>query len=245
MADERMQTGRRIKPVILSSRLPRMTDEAPAPTPIGGKTLLMAAEPKADAGKTRRMPAVRKATVRQPKRHPEMEARATRAGARRKEGYVHLRVRVSQSGRLAVVGAQAVEGPLVSSKLQGALAYEVALGGTPIASGAIPDAGEKRSFPAPDPEVPEMRGHHVTEVPTYEVSVRVPKEQVPVGELPKLEIALYRIKEDLPEEAPAMAAAAPIGEQFERELRHVGRLKGIRPDKLPKPVADQVKKAFR
>ena len=245
MADERMQTGRGIKPRVLSSRLPRMTDEAPPAKPIGGRTLLMAAEPKADTGEMRRMSAVSKATVRQPKEHPAMKARATRTGARRKDGYVHLRVRVSESGRLAVIGAQAVEGPLVSSKLQGALAYEVALGGTPIASGSIPDAGEKRSFPAPDAEIPEMRGHHVTQVPTYDVSVRVPKAEVPVAELPKLEIALYRIKEELPEEAPAMAAAAPIGEQFERELRPVGRLKGIRPEKLAKPVADEVKKAFR
>jgi hypothetical protein len=244
MADERMQTGRGIEPVVRSSRLPRMTDENPPAKPIGGRTLLMAAEPKADAGKTRRMSAVSKATARQPKEHPEMKA-PTRAAARRKDGYVHLRVRVSESGRLAVVGAQAVEGPLVSSKLQGALAYEVALGGTPIASGSIPDAGEKRSFPAPDAEIPELRGHHVTRVPTYDVSVRVPKAEVPVAELPKLEIALYRIKEELPEEAPAMAAAAPIGEQFERELRPVARLKGIRPEKLAKPVADQVKKAFR
>jgi hypothetical protein len=238
-----MQTGRGVKPVIGSTRLPRMSDEPLEPTPIKGRKLLMAAKPKADAGKTKRMPAVSKATARQPKTHPEMEAGPRREPA----GYVRMRLRVSESGRLSVVGAKAVKGPLVESKLQGAMAYEVTLAGAPVSAGSIPDAGEQRSFPDPDATIPEMRGHHVTELPTYEVNVRVPKEQVTVAKLPKLEVALYRVKEDLPEEAPALAAAAekPLGEHFERELREVGRLKGVKPGALAKPVADELKKAFK
>lgn len=64
---------------------------------------------------------------------------------------------------------------------------------------------------------------------------------------PKLEVALFRIMEDLPADAAALGAAepAPLGDQFQRELRKVARLKGIKPDKLAKPVADQLKKAFK
>jgi hypothetical protein len=242
-----MQTGRGIKPVVGSARLPRMTDAAPQPRAIDGKTLLMAAEPKADTGKTRRMAAVSKKTVRQPKTRPEMEARKTRARARRKDGYVRLRVRVSASDRLSVVGAQAVEGELVEPKVQGAMAYEVTLGNERVASGGIPDVGERRSFPDPKAPLPEMKGHHVEEVPTYEVNVRVPKAAVTVSDLPKVELALFRIKEEVPEEAAsaALAAEAPIAPRFERELRQVARLKGIKPDKLSKPVADELKKAFK
>lgn len=245
MAEERMQTGRGIKPVVGNARLPRMTEAPPPATLIGGKTLLMQAKPKADTGKAKRMAAVATGTVRQPKIHPEMEAPKTRPTAARKDGYVTLRVRVSESGRLQVVGAKAVEGPLVDPKLQGALAYEVTLGPRRLAAGGIPDVGEQRSFPDPKATVPEMKGHHVVPVPTYEVNVRVPKAEVAAAELPKLEIALFRIKEELPEEAAALAAEKPIGEQFERELREVGRLKGIKPDKLAKPLADEIKKAFR
>ena len=90
-----------------------------------------------------------------------------------------------------------------------------------------------------------MQGHHVTPVPAYEVNVRVPKAEVTEAELPSLEIALFRIKEDLPDAAPALAAERSMGETFERELREVGRLKGIKPDSLAKPVADMVKEAFR
>jgi hypothetical protein len=248
MAEERMQTGRGVEHVVGNPRLPRMTDEPPEAKLIGGRKRLMAEEPKADTGKTKRMPRVSKATARQPKTRPEMKAPTARAAGRKKAGYVRLSVRVTEGGRLSIVGAQAVEGELVEPKLQGAMAYEVALGGTRLASGGIPDAGEQRSFPDPNAPVPEMKGHHVTELSSYEVNVRVPKEPVKVSELPKLEVALFRIKEDLPEEAEAMAAAAPdapLAANFPRELREVGRLKGIKPDKLAKPVADQLKKAFK
>ena len=39
-------------------------------------------------------------------------------------------------------------------------------------------------------------------------------------------------------------ASPPAGSRT-RELREVARLKGIKPDKLAKPVADQLKKAFK
>jgi hypothetical protein len=244
MADERMQTGRGLKPVIGNSRLPRMTDDPPAQKLIGGKKLLMSAKPKADTGKTKRMATVVKRTVRQPKIHPDMEPRKPRTPGRRKDGYVRLRLRVTGSGRLQVVGAKAVEGPLVDPKLQGALAYEVTLEGRRLAAGGIPDVSEWRSFPDPNATDPEMARHHVTEQPAYEVNVRVPKAEVSAADLPQLEIALFRIKEELPDAAPALAAAQPMGEKFERELREVGRLKGIEPDKLAKPLADQIKNAF-
>ena len=195
MADERMQTGRGIKPVVGNTRLPRMTDTAPQPTPVGGKTLLMAAKPKADTGKTKRMPPSSTAVLRQTKTRPDMEAPKAKTAARAKEGYVRLRLRVTEGGRLTVVGAKAVEGELVEPKLQGALAYEAALGPRRIAAGGIPDVGEQRSFPDPKATLPEMKGHHVTELASYEVNVRVPKGAVKAAELPKLEVALFRIKE--------------------------------------------------
>ena len=247
MADERMQTGRGIKPVVGNTRLPRMTDTPPQPIPVGGKTLLMAAKPKADTGKTKRMPPSSTAVLRQTKTRPDMEAPKATTAARAKDGYVRLRLRVTAGGRLTVVGAKAVEGELVEPKLQGALAYEAAVGPRRIAAGGIPDVGEQRSFPDPKATLPEMRGHHVTELASYEVNVRVPKGAVKASELPKLEVALFRIKEDLPADAAALAAAEPaaLGDQFKRELREVARLKGIKPDKLAKPVADQLKKAFK
>jgi hypothetical protein len=248
MAEERMQTGRGLKPVIASTRLPRMTETPPEPTLLGGKTRLMAAKPKADTGKVRRMAPVKKATVRQPKSRHDMEPPRTRATARGRDGYVRLRMRVTEGGRLTVVGAKAVEGPLVEPKLQGALVYEATIGGRRVAAGGIADAGEQRSFPDPKAKLPEMKGHHVVELSSYEVNVRVPRAAVRTAELPKLDVGLFRVKEDLPDEATALAASAPeapLTAHFGRELREVARLKGIKPDRLAKPVADQLRKAFR
>jgi hypothetical protein len=240
-----MKTGRGIQPVVDNPKLPPMGDEPPEPRPIKGKILRMAEEPKPDAGKQNRMSGFRKAAVvRQPKTRPEQkEANVTRAeAAQQPEGYVRLRLRVSD-GEMSVVGAKAVEGPLVEPRLQGALAYEATVGDKRVAAGGIPDVGERRSFPDPQGKG-VMRGHHVEELKTYEVNIRIPKERVSASALPRLEIALYKMKEELPEARPDMLAAAPIGEQFGRELREVGRMKGIRPDKLARPVAQQVRKAF-
>ena len=249
MADERMQTGRGIAPVVDNPRLARMTAKLPRPTRIAGKILLMAEEPKTDTGKQKRMPPVGKVSAqRAPKVRPDQvlgpPSKAAREAATTKEpaGYVRLRLRV-QDGELSVLGAKAVEGPLVESKLQGQLAYEVTLGQKRVAAGAVLDVGERRSFPDPKGKG-EQQGHYATPLPSYEVMVRVPKEEVSAASLPRLEIALYRIKEELPVEATMLAAAGPIGPQFEKELREVGRMKGIRPEKLAKAVADEVLAAF-
>jgi hypothetical protein len=247
MADgmDTMKTGRGIQPVVDNPKLPPMGDEPPAPRTIRGKILRMAEEPKPDTGKQRRMSTFRKAAVvRQLKTRPEQkEANVTRAeAAQQPEGYVRLRLRVTD-GEMSVVGAKAVEGPLVEPKLQGALAYEATVGEKRVAAGGIPDVGERRSFPDPEGKG-VMRGHHVEELKTYEVNVRIPKEQVSAAALPRLEIALYKMKEELPEPRVDRLPAGPIGARFERELREVGRMKGIRPDKLARPVAQQVRKAF-
>src|SRR3990170_3390856 len=130
MADERMQTRKGIEPVVDNPRLARMTGKRPRTTQIEGKILLMAEEPKTDTGKRNRMQPVGKvSSQRVPKVRPDQKAappsKAAREAAVAKEpaGYVRLRLRV-KDGELSVLGAKAVEGPLVESKLQGQLAYE-------------------------------------------------------------------------------------------------------------------------
>jgi hypothetical protein len=242
---DRMKIGRGIQPVVDNPKLPLMSDTAPKPTAIKGKILRMAEKPKPDAGKQKRMSAFRKAAVvRAPKVRPEQKkANLTRAEtAKQPEGYVRLRLRVTD-GQLSVLSAKAVEGPLVEPNLQGALAYEVTVGEKRVAAGGIPDAGERRSFPHPEGKG-EMSGHHVEQLKSYEVNIRVPKERVSATELPRLEIALFKLKEELPEIRVDRLRPDLIANQFQRELREVARMKGIAPDRLARPVAQQVRKAF-
>lgn len=240
----KMQTGRTVPPVVENIRLPKMTDQAAKPALIGGKTLLMPAAPKPDVARTGRMAPFKAATaaaLRQPKARPEMEGRKlVTEGPRTKDGYVRLQLRVAGE-KVSVVGVTAVEGPLVQeTKLDGDLVYEVALGGKRVSVGSVPDAGVRRSFPSPDGP-PEMRGHFVTELESFDVAVRVPASQVSMSALPKLDIALYRLKEALPQRT---LDARPLSEQFARELREVGRVKGIRTDRLAEPLQIQLKRAL-
>jgi hypothetical protein len=239
-----MQTGRKVPPVVGSPRLAKMTEEAPRPTPVGGKTLLMPAAPKPDTARTGRMApfkAVGIAAIRQPKVRPEMEARKlVTEQVPKNDGYVRLQLRVSGE-KVSVVGARAVEGPLVQeSKLDGDLVYEAVLDGRRVSVGSIPDAGVKRSFPAPDGRG-EMQGHFVTELESFDVAVRLPASDVSLSALPKLDIALYRLKEELPRQS---LDERPLAEQFGRELREVGRIKGIRPDRLDESFRLELKKAL-
>jgi hypothetical protein len=241
-----MDARRTTPPIVENPRLPKMPVQpaAASPAPVGGKTLLMPAQPKQDTARTGRMTpfaTVPAAKLLQPKVRPEMKGgEAMAEGSPKKEGYVRLRLRVS-GDRVAVAGAAAVEGPLVSeSKLDGDLAYEVLLGDKRVAVGSVPDAGVRRSFPAPRGQG-EMQGHFVTEVPTFDVAVRIPASEVSLAALPKLDIALYRVKEELP---TAPLEGRPLAEQFGRQLREVARLRGIRPDRLSEPIQVELRRAL-
>jgi hypothetical protein len=240
-----MKIGRGIEPVVGFPKLGVMTDKPVRPKAIAGKIRSMAVEPKADAGKTGRMAPFKKAgRVTAAKALAEQKPGPVVRETTEKEpgGYVRLRVRVTD-GDVAVLSAKSVEGPLVEGKLQGDLAYEVMLGKKRVAAGAIPDVGEKRSFPAPKGRGAQA-GHFVTPLESYEINVRVPKERVSLQALPRLDLALYRVKEELPIEHTHELRDAPIGLQFEKHVREVARLKGLQPEKQGKAVAAQLRKAF-
>ncbi len=239
-----MRSDSDAEPVHDHPGLPEMTDTPPRPRPIGGKVVLMPEEPKPDTGKRKRMPTFERGPAGRARReYPDQEApRRQRGIGMDEEGYVRLRLRV-RDGDISVVGAKAVEGPLVEGKVQGALAYEVLLGDARIAGGSVPDVGEQRSFPDPKGKG-EMRGHHVTEMRSYDISVRVPKARMTKAAMSRLEIALYRIKEELPDPSIDHMTTQSIGDQFGRQLREVARMKGIRPDRLSDAAGEQVRRAF-
>jgi hypothetical protein len=236
-----MKTTRDAPPVVDNPRLPRMTERPPRPRKIEGAVRLMPDEPKPDRGTQKRMSPFDARRSRPPAARrivPDQEER--RPVAEQPEGYVRLRLRV-EDGELTVVGAKAVEGPFVErNKLFGDLAYEVTLAGKRVSAEAVPDVGVMRSFPHPE-GTPEQQGHFIAPATSYEINVRVPKAQVSMAALPRLEIALYRIKEEVPSDR---VGAAPLGEQLGRELREVARVKGIRPERLAEPVQAELRAAL-
>src|SRR5215217_1264452 len=93
---KQMRIGRGIEAIVENAKLPLMTEKAIRPRLIGGKQLLMVAEPAPDAGKTGRMAAVPKVVAKAPrptlrKSLPEMQApKAAATTTTATDGYVRL-----------------------------------------------------------------------------------------------------------------------------------------------------------
>lgn len=248
---QRMKNG--TPPVVEDAKLRRMGEGEVEPMRIGGRMSLMAEEPKKDEGTRNRMAPFRhvksSAETRLPKGgYPEQEPpkppRRTKPAGRgwkqAKEGYVRLRVLV-QNRELSIAGAKFVEGPLAPIEaLHPGLAYEVTLGSRRVAAGAIVDAGQWRSFPDPLGR-PELQGHHITEVPSYEIAVRVPAQELKMSALPKARITLYRWRGTGP---AAPVAGRSLKAQLKGRVDTVATLKGIRMSRLSKEAQAEVRRAL-
>ena len=228
---------------------PQMSDEPGPARRISGKILRMPDEPGAPRRGGKRMDPVPERgdpKGRAGRRKPPLPDQEAAPPPRRRDeappaGYLRMRVR-AHAGELAVLDIRQVDGPLVAhEELHGDLAYEVALGDTRISSGAIPDAGTRRSFPPLDP-APGQEGHYFTPTPSYEFVVRMPKDAVTEQTLRRVNIAVYRIKEGpVPRtEGPELLAA-----RFPNKVREVGRIDGIRLDELPKAAQADARRAVR
>ena len=146
-----------------------------------------------------------------------------------------------QNEELSIVGAKFVEGPLAPVQtLHPGLAYEVMLGSRRVAAGLIPDAGVWRSFPDPLGRL-VMQGHHITHVPSYEIAVRVPAQELSVSALPKARIALYRWR-------GTGATAAVVGRSLKTQLKGrvdtIAMLDGIRLNQLSERAQAELRKAL-
>jgi hypothetical protein len=240
-------------PVVEDAKLPRMGEGDVPPLRIGRGMSLMPEEPKRDEGTRNRMAPFRHAKTpaetrvpkggyreQEPPPPPRRTKPAGRASRQAKEGYVRLRVLV-QNGELSIVGAKFVEGPLVAMEtLHPGLAYEVTLGSRRIAAGAIADAGVWRSYPDPLGRV-EMQGHHITEVPSYEIAVRVPAQELSMSALPKARITLYRWRGAAP---AAPFAGRSLKAQLKGRVETVATLKGIRLSRLSKHAQAELRGAL-
>jgi hypothetical protein len=243
-----------VPPVIENATLPRMGEGDPVPRRVGRAMLFMPENPARDTGTRNRMAPfrlVKSQTEKQaPKRgYPDQEPpkplrRAQTAGGgsgKAKEGYVRLRVLV-ENGALSVAGAKFVEGPLAETNaLHAGLAYEVTLGSRSIWAGEVVDGGVWRSFPDPLGR-PGLEGHHIAEVPSYEIAVRIPVQKLSISALPKAQITLYRWQGTGP---ATPVPGQPLKAQLKGRVETVATLKGIRMNQLSKQAQQELRRALR
>lgn len=234
-----------VAPIVGNPTLQPMTEAAAAPKRIGGKVLLMDAAdqtapqpvpPTTSQGAVMapvptRMPAAAAAKPGQDQAKPPQTAEEL--------GSVRLRLRVDR-GRISVIGAHAVPGVAdIPERLDYGLAYEIADGDRRLAVGSIPDVGQRRSYPDPAGR-PGLDGHHLEELESFEVNVRVPQRALSTAALPRLRVTLFRMKEQVAKPI----TAAPLAQQFTDQLRPVAEMRGIGLEALAEPVQAQLRRAM-
>lgn len=233
-----MGEGLVASPIIENPKLKPMTAAAPRPRRIGGKIVLMGAATAlaAPGEKMKPVPAQVPPAVSK----PDADQVAPPAAPSEGPTSVRLRLRIDR-GQVTVIGARAVPGAApVPERLDYGLAYEITSGDRRVAVGSIPDVGVRRSFPDPQGRR-GLEGHHLEDLESIEVNVRVPQREFSAAALPRLRVTLFRMKGQPP---AAPITAAPLMEQFRDQLRPVAELRGINLSQLPQALQGQMRAAM-
>lgn len=159
------------------------------------------------------------------------------------DAYLRLHIMVEE-GVMTVVDASVVDGSLAESEiLTGEMAYQVTIDERRLAAGAFADLQEIHSLAPPDN--PEL-GHHHARLETFDFVARVPRSDVMLEELDRVQVALFRttktteIDDDLTP-SPGMTFESAAARRRVAMPETVATLQGIKIDTLP----DQSAKALR
>jgi hypothetical protein len=165
--------------------------------------------------------------------HPAQKPRSGDGSGQPTEQYVRLRVQV-RGDRLTVLDSHLVDGPLTApTTLHGAGVYEVTVGDRLVHAAAVPDLGlEQRSFPNLEGP-PEQRGHHFTERPTSEFSVRIPAEELTAETIGSVQVRLHRLVEPA---SGVQVGAQSLGAQLRDRVEPVAELTGLPESALPEAI---------
>lgn len=235
-----MRSGTSAPPVIENPRLRMMSDSPARPRPIRGQVQLMSTDrvpTQEPAGPVMEPVPGRLAAAERPQGE---QAEAPVDGDTSGPTSVRLRLRVNR-GRISIIGAHVVPGAItVPDRLEYGLAYEITDGNRIIAVGSVPDVGQRRSYP--DPQRREgLEGHHLEELESFELNVRLPQKAFTARSLPRLSVTLFRMKER-PE--GTLVRTQPLFKQFPDQLRPIGELRGISLTEMSMPLQSQLRSAI-
>lgn len=159
---------------------------------------------------------------------PRPGGRVSRAATLAGNSYVRFRVHM-EDGEMSVVDSHLVEGELTRPlTLHGPFAYDVINGDELLHADSLADMAQVRSFADPN-GTGITAGHHTQQQDSYDFDVRVPSKFLTPEALPKISIAVHRLKD----ETRSPLRDAPLTRQFDREIRLVARVVGIPSSVLP------------
>lgn len=220
-------------PVVENPLLPSMAPIEKIKPSMGGQTTgtHMDREPRADRGGQGRMAPMPKAGegrraprgARKGTRFPDQQRLPSSGGTESGLSYVRLRLHF-EVGRLRIVGAREVAGPLTIPDYVGTgLAYEVLAGDRRIGVGSLPDVNVRRAFTNIDQKEAAL-GHNPTVLDSYDFDVRVPRSELNAESLPSIVINLHQI-----DAAPSERLGRhTLSEQLGEAAKTVASLQGIR-----------------
>lgn len=220
----RMSAAPTASPIVENAKLKTMTGKLAVTRRIGGKVLTMsdAAEPVTGRTLMKAVP-TRPATASASPMPPNDQHGAIADSADPGPNSVRLRLRIT-NGVASVISAHVVPGVLPApERLDFGLAYEISVGSRRVAVGTVPDVGMRRSYPDPQGRA-GMSGHHLQELESIEVNLRLPQREFSQTNLSKLHVQLFRMKSQPP---AVPITAASLAEQFGDHLRPAAELRGV------------------
>lgn len=230
-------------PVVDRPNSPRMGEVEIRPRRIDRKIVTMDPEPKASKAKANTMKAFRPGGKKARENHAPSGDQVAREAeqANHVTGYLRLRLHV-EKGEVTVQGAKHVPGPLdrVGSISPG-VSYVARIGDRQIAAGDVPEPTEWRSFPDPAQRA-GLEGHHVTEVESFDVTVRVPAEELDEQRLGDLNVELVRWRGKGPGDR---IDVDELAKQPKAAITQLGTLRGVELETVPADVRRSLRAALK
>ncbi|MEP7102148.1 MAG: hypothetical protein ABI781_16690 [Burkholderiales bacterium] len=234
----RMSESATAAPIVDNPKFKSMTGQTAVSRRIGGKILTMSDAHEPVAGQTLMKALPPKPTI-EHALPPNEQIGALADSADPGPNSVRLRLRIV-NGVASVISAHVVPGVMPApERLDYGLAYEVSIASRRVAVGTVPDVGMRRSYPDPQGR-PGMGGHHLQELESIEVNLRLPQREFSAANLSKLHVQLFRMKSQPP---AVPITAAPLAEQFRDQLRPAAELRGIDLKLLSPRVQEAVQSA--
>jgi hypothetical protein len=243
------------KPIVQNSRLRLMSTKASRPRRIKRKIVLMENVNKADGlslaitsklkrGRRLHMDAFTGVkNLKLPKTFAAQEELKTKE-ILNVAHHIQLRMKVI-NGNVEVVGARKVDGGFVKESklhLNEGLVYEITKGRRRLQFGVIPDFGEERGFPSPNPKNEAEKGHAVSQLKEFDFNVRVLPNDLSLATLKAVKVNLYRAKSAI---SSIKVTDVSLEKQFAGKLRKMASMQRITITKLPKALQNNFKKALK
>lgn len=230
--------------IVEDTKKPNMSEVVVKPRLIKRKIVKMADDPSPSKATKNTMDPVPKPSRKRPTAPAQLgEQVASEEPVPEEQGPGYFRIRMSMvDGEMTARGAKFVKGPLHEEEsVSPGLTYDAKIGQKRVAFGDVPDPIEWRSHPDPSAKG-ERAGHHVTELSSYDFTVRIPSDQVTEEAIEDLRVTLYRWRGQGPGEHISISE---LSRQPKVAVEKLGAMSGLQIADAPVTLKKELRQAFK